>query len=219
MVWEGREYLYAAMAEGITLRIHLSDQTQEAWAHTKGRPLGMEFASDGNLIAADAFRGLLSVSPQGTVTVLTNSADDVTVAHDGKIYLTDASTKFRGTDFESPLMASSHDVLEHRPNSRIVMYNPATQSTAVVVPELYFPNAIALANKDTELLFAETSQYRIIKFPLNAGSTTQATPLVENLPGFPIILVPVKRVDFGLDWCHPETLFWLRVLPGPRSAS
>ena len=212
VAWDGGEYLYASMAEGVILRIHLANETQEAWAHTKGRPLGMEFAPNGNLIVADALRGLLSVSPEGKVTVLTNSAgelplgfaDDVTVARDGKIYVTDASTKFRPADFESPLRASSFDILEHRPNGRIVVYDPATQSTEVLLAGLYFPNGIALANNDTELLFAETSQYRIMKFPLNGDPNAKPIPILENLPGFPDNINPGEEGRYWIGLVSPR---------------
>ena len=36
---------------------------------TDGRPLGMQFDLDGNLIVADAIRGLIKVDMQGTLTI------------------------------------------------------------------------------------------------------------------------------------------------------
>ncbi|MBU0989638.1 MAG: hypothetical protein KJ823_05555, partial [Proteobacteria bacterium] len=59
------------------------------------------------MIVADAFRGLLSIAPDGTITELAvvadgvpiRYADDVDVAADGKIYFSDASTKFCAKDW------------------------------------------------------------------------------------------------------------------------
>jgi len=58
----------------------------------------MEMDAAGNLIIADAYRGLLSVTPDGSVTVLTDEmdgtlilyADDLDIAAGGVIYFSDA---------------------------------------------------------------------------------------------------------------------------------
>lgn len=94
--------IYAATHEGFIVRLQPDGSNAEKWADTKGRPLGIDFDGKGNLIVADAYRGLLSISPDTTVTELATVADgipiryadDVAVAADGKIYFSDASTKF-----------------------------------------------------------------------------------------------------------------------------
>jgi len=73
---------------------------QEVFANTTGRVLGFAFDAQGNLIAADAVKGLLSISPDRKVTVLTDHVDEdpiryadaVVVAKNGKLYFSDAST-------------------------------------------------------------------------------------------------------------------------------
>ena len=72
--------------------------------NTKGRPLGMTFDSNSNLIVADAIQGLISIDQQGIATTLTTKSDsdniplgftdDLDIASDGKIYFSDASDKF-----------------------------------------------------------------------------------------------------------------------------
>jgi len=65
----------------------------ENWVNTQGRALDIDFDQAGNLIVADAFRGLLSVSPAGKVVELATVADgfpiryadDVDCAADGRI--------------------------------------------------------------------------------------------------------------------------------------
>ena len=57
--------LYAAVASGRILRMNPDGTAQEVFADTGGRVLGFDFDHKGNLIAADAIRGLLRVSPQG----------------------------------------------------------------------------------------------------------------------------------------------------------
>ena len=64
--------LYTGMDSGNILRMNLDGSEQSAFAFTDGRTLGLAFDAQGNLIAADALRGLLSITPDGKVNVLTN---------------------------------------------------------------------------------------------------------------------------------------------------
>src|SRR6185295_12743000 len=100
----------------------------------------------GNLIVADAFKGLLSISPDGQISVLTTEAggmrfaftDDVDIASDGKIYFSDASNKFGfGHHME--------DVLEHAGRGRLLCYNPADGKTTVLMDGIQFANGVAVA--------------------------------------------------------------------------
>jgi sugar lactone lactonase YvrE len=66
--------LYTTVASGAILRMNPDGSGQEVVASTGGRVLGFDFDPAGNLIAADAFRGLLSISPDKKVTVLADKA-------------------------------------------------------------------------------------------------------------------------------------------------
>ena len=71
------------------------------FSNTEGRPLGMAFDLEGNLIVADAIKGLLLIDAGGTVNTLSIQSDsdnvpfrfvdDLDIASDGKIYFSDAS--------------------------------------------------------------------------------------------------------------------------------
>src|SRR6185503_20520836 len=108
---------------------------------TRGRPLGLIFDREGNLIVADAIKGLLSVNKAGEVTVLADEADgakfgclnDLDVGADGTIYFTEASSKF-------PMSQFANDILEHQPNGRFLAYDPKTQKTRTIVDGIYFAN-------------------------------------------------------------------------------
>jgi streptogramin lyase len=99
---DGDGRLYVATEEGNIVRLDSEGSHPENWVNTGGRPLGMAFDRSGNLIVADGRRGLLSVAPGGAITTLATEADgvpigladDVDVAADGRIYFSDASTKF-----------------------------------------------------------------------------------------------------------------------------
>jgi sugar lactone lactonase YvrE len=87
--------LYAAVASGNILRMNAEGTDQEVFANTGGRVLGFDFDAAGYLIAADAIKGLLAISPDRKITMLTDKvggdpiryADAVVVASNGKVYL------------------------------------------------------------------------------------------------------------------------------------
>ena len=53
--------VYTGLQDGRVVRMLADGSGVEPFAQTFGRPLGMKFDAGGNLIVADAFRGLLSV--------------------------------------------------------------------------------------------------------------------------------------------------------------
>lgn len=158
----------------------------EQWANTGGRPLGLDFDAAGNLIVADADRGLLSLDPEGEITVLTTEADgvrfgftdDVVVATDGAIYFSDASSKYGKDDY-------LNDMLEARPHGRLVKYDPQTRQTSVLLGDLYFANGVALSEAEDYVLVNETYRYRITRYWLTGPRAGQSDIFMDNLPGFP----------------------------------
>jgi sugar lactone lactonase YvrE len=191
--------LYAAMASGKVVRMQPDGSGQEVVADTGGRVLGFDFDAAGQLIAADAIKGLLSVAPDGKVTVLADQvagdpiryADAVVVARNGKIYFSDASRRFAPARWGGTFEAAVLDILEQAATSRILEFDPATRSTRVVVKGLSFANGVALSDDEQALFVAETGRYRVWKVAvaaqdLAAGSgSPQATVLLDNLPGYP----------------------------------
>ncbi|NDG47111.1 MAG: SMP-30/gluconolactonase/LRE family protein, partial [Flavobacteriia bacterium] len=106
------------------------------FSDTKGRPLGMAFDSNDNLIVADAIQGLISIDDSGEVTSLSIKSDsdnipfkfvdDLDIASDGKIYFSDASSKYGyGND--------RLELLEHSANGRLLVYDPVTQKTTTLL--------------------------------------------------------------------------------------
>jgi sugar lactone lactonase YvrE len=162
------------------------DGRVENWVQTEGRPLGMVFDRDGNLIVADAWKGLLSISPDKTVTVLTREAeglpfaftDDVDIAPDGRIYFTDASSRFNQPDYML-------DLMEMRPHGRLLRYDPATGKTEVLLRNVYFANGVAVSPDGDYLLMNETWKYRIIRYWISGRKPGTAEVFADNLPGFP----------------------------------
>ena len=96
---DNQDRIYCGAADGRIFRFQPDGTRPEVFANTGGRPLGLIFDRVGDLIVADAIKGLLSIARDGNVSVLTTEADgvpfrctnDLDVAADGTIYFTDAS--------------------------------------------------------------------------------------------------------------------------------
>lgn len=192
--------LYAAMTSGNIVRMDADGQNQEVFAHTGGRVLGFTFDTQGRIIAADALRGLLAITADGQVSVLTDRisasdpifyANSVITAPDGVIYFTQSSTRFAPADWGSTYEASVLDILEQSATGRIIAYDPATNTSSIVAHGLSFANGIALSEDDHTLFVNETGRYRVWKIDGHArdldvqSGSPQATILLDNLPGYP----------------------------------
>ncbi|WP_027897266.1 SMP-30/gluconolactonase/LRE family protein [Zestomonas thermotolerans] len=198
--------VYAGLHDGRVVRIG-TDGRLETFADTGGRPLGMDFDAQGNLIVADAYKGLLSIDPQGRIAVLTTEADgvpfrftdDLDIASDGRIYFTDASAKFRQPDY---LL----DLLEARPHGRLLSYDPASGKTETLLGDLYFANGVALSQNEDFVLVNETYRYRIQRYWLKGAKAGSHEVFIDNLPGLPDNLQGDRAGTF-----------WV-ALPSPRKA-
>jgi sugar lactone lactonase YvrE len=197
--------IYGGLKDGRISRI-TADGRFEDFAHTQGRPLGLHFDVAGNLIVADAMKGLLMVEPDATITALVTEiegkplkfADDVVTSSDDMIYFTDASSQWDINNFRS-------DVVEMRPYGSLIRYTPATGDTEVLLDNLYFANGVALSSNEEFVVVAETSTYRIVRYWLKGPKAGQMDYLVENLPGFP------DGISSGLNPVTGEALFWVAI--------
>jgi sugar lactone lactonase YvrE len=192
--------LYAAMTSGALLRMDPDGANLKTFAHTGGRVLGFDFDAQGRMIAADAMKGLLAITSDGAVRVLTDHvilddpiryANSIVVARDGTIYFTDASGRFAPIDWGGTLEASVLDILEQAATGRVLAHDPATGLTRIVAHGFSFANGIALSADEQTLFVSETGRYRIWKvdhaahdLDVRSGST-QASVLIDNLPGYP----------------------------------
>jgi sugar lactone lactonase YvrE len=184
--------IYAATVDGRILRFSAEGTAPEEWVNTAGRPLGMAFDARGTMWVADARRGLLAISPEGAVRVVANTvggtpirlADDVDVARDGRVYFSDASTRFYPPAHDA-LSASLLEILEHEGTGRLIEYDPATGLTRVLYEGLVFANGVALSHDERSVLVAETGSYRVLRVRRDGPERGRAEPLVESLPGFP----------------------------------
>ncbi|KAF1066437.1 MAG: hypothetical protein GAK45_01921 [Pseudomonas citronellolis] len=196
--------VYAGLADGRVVRLDGS-AAAETFASTGGRPLGMDFDAQGNLIVCDAWKGLLEIDPQGHVRTLSTGAngvafgftDDLDIASDGRIYFTDASSRFHQPDY---LL----DLLEGRPHGRLLRYDPHSGNTEVLLDGLYFANGVALSAHEDFVLVNETYRYRITRYWISGPQAGQHEVFIDNLPGLPDNLQGDRKGTF-----------WV-ALPSPR---
>lgn len=185
--------LYLSVHDGRIMRMASWEAIPEVFADTEGRPLGMEFAADGALIVADAYRGLLSIDRNGQVQVLTQQvgdsaiayADDLDIAADGTIYFSDASTKFGARAYGGSYPASLLDIMEHGGHGRLLRYDPIDGSTEVVLNGLEFANGVAMSADQQAVLVVETGLYRVLKVWVAGPRAGVVEIVIDNLPGFP----------------------------------
>ena len=67
--------LYTTVTSGNILRMNPDGSAQEVFVNTGGRVLGFDFDASGNMIAANENKGLLLISPERKITVLTDKVD------------------------------------------------------------------------------------------------------------------------------------------------
>ncbi len=198
-------HIYGGLQDGRIVRFHGQTLEPETFAQTGGRPLGLHFDAFGNLIVADAYKGLLCIDSDGGIKTLSTESeglpfaftDDVDIAGDGTIYFTDASHKFNQANYRL-------DAMEHRPNGRLLAYNPETQETRTVLADLYFANGVAVSPNQQYVLVNETWAYRVRRYWLEGPKQGTSDIFIDNLPGFP------DGISAGADG------FWLAIA-SPRN--
>ncbi|MEM9728093.1 MAG: SMP-30/gluconolactonase/LRE family protein [Myxococcota bacterium] len=202
---EGR--VYVGVEQGQILRYSPDGQQVEVFAVTDGRPLGLDFDVNGNLIIADAVKGLLSASPNGEITVLCTEAgyhsfgftDDVDVDSQNVAWFSDASYKWGHHDV-------MNEVFESAPNGRLVKYDISTGECKVVASDLHFANGVAVSPDETYVLVNETMRYGVKRIYVRGPDAGRVEVFRSNLPGFPD----------GIS-TSPAGTFWL-ALYSPRNA-
>ncbi|SEO43697.1 SMP-30/gluconolactonase/LRE family protein [Aquisalimonas asiatica] len=202
-------YLYTGYEDGRIVRLDADGDNPEVIADTGGRPFGMAFDANDDLIVADGYEGLLRVTLDGDIEVLTTEAggvpfrftNNLDIASDGTIYFSDASSKF------GPAMKARDDVFEHGGHGRLLAFDPDTGDTTVLLDGLQFANGVALAPDEASVLVAETGRYTIVRYWLEGERAGEDELFYENLPGIPDNLSS-----------NGEDTYWLALF-APRNAA
>lgn len=123
-------YILAGVESGEIVAISASGRVRE-FAQVGGRPLGLARDVDGALIVANAYLGLQRVEPDGAVSTLLSEIDgsplvyanNVAVADDGRIFFSEASTKFGAKRYSGTYAASLLDIMEHGGHGRVIEFD------------------------------------------------------------------------------------------------
>ena len=187
---DGDGGLLTGLDDGRIVRLDLDGGPTTVLADTRGRPLGLEWLPNGDLLVCDAEVGLLRVAPAsgevevlvshvgGQRLVLTNNA---AVEDDGTIWFTE-STRC------NPLDDFVGDVLEHNGSGRLLRRDP-DGTVEQVLGGLSFANGVALVRDDDagidEVWVAETAAYAIHRVQRSGPDAGTSRHVTDSLPGFP----------------------------------
>ena len=215
IAFDAQGRLYAGFEDGNIVQLE-PHGSFSVFANTQGRPLGMVFDRAGNLIVADAIKGLLSISPAGEIKVLATEAEgakfgclnDLDIGADGTIYFTEASYKYPMSQFAS-------DLLEHQPNGRLMAFDPQTEKPRTLLRGIHFANGVAVSPDQSFVLVAETGKYRIRRYWLKEPKQGMDDTFIDNLPGFPDGISSNGTDKFWLALVTPRQPLFDKLLPHP----
>jgi sugar lactone lactonase YvrE len=192
------------LADGRIVRID-PDGAVETITRVPGRPLGLEFLGDDELVVCASQGGLLAVSLTGErVRVLVErvggerlgAVNNAAVAPDGTIYFTDSSRRF-------PIPRWRADLVVRTRSGRLFRRDPDGAVTTLL-DGLEFANGVALAPDGAWVAVAETGNGRMQRVWLTGERAGRAEPFVDDLGGYP------DNIATGSDG-----LVWV-ALPNPR---
>lgn len=194
VILDRQDHLYCGTRDGRIMRLLAPDYTEvETYAKIGGRPLGLAFDRQERLVVCVAGMGLYRVPAANQIERLTSQtkrswrsiendrqikmADDLDIAPDGRIFFTDATKRY---DMETWGL----DLLEARPNGRLLCYHPENKSTSTVCDNLFFPNGVCVTHDGRYLLVASTWTCSILIFDLNRVKDGPRY-FCRGLPGYP----------------------------------
>lgn len=156
-------------------------------ANTGGRPLGLEWLPEAQILVCDAHRGLLAVSlADGRVRVLADAVDgtrmrfcnNAAVLDDGSIWFTDSSTVWGIEEWKS-------DLIEDTCTGRLLRLAPGSAEPEVILDGLSFANGVARAPDNSAVIVAETGQRRLRRTHVTGPRAGTSDILADDLPCHP----------------------------------
>lgn len=176
------------------------------FARTGGLPLGLAWDADENLLCAVGGIGLVRIQPDGTQETLgasirktwykvaddslVRAADDLDVAPDGSVYFSDFSSRNQASEYVA-------EILESRPNGRVLRWDPDGGKVTLAAKNYSFPNGICTAHDGDSILIAATLLCRVDRLWIRGPKAGQIETVMENLPGYPD---NINRASDGNYW-------------------
>jgi sugar lactone lactonase YvrE len=203
---DGAGRVYAGLADGRVVRTAGPGATVETVARLPGRPLGLEFLGDDELLVCASDAGLLAAPLDGgAVRTLVGrvggrpllACNNAAVGADGTIWFTDSSTRY-------PVPRWRTDLVRRTATGRLLRRDPDGAVTELL-GGLEFANGVALAADASYVVVAETGASRLHRVWLTGPRAGQAEVFADGLDGYP------DNLALGSDG-----LVWV-ALPSPRS--
>ncbi|TFV61717.1 UNVERIFIED_ORG: SMP-30/gluconolactonase/LRE family protein [Bacillus sp. AZ43] len=176
--------VYTGLDDGRIVRI--VDGGVETVARVAGRPLGLEFLGDDELLVCASGGGLLAVPlAGGEVRTLADrfagvplgAVNNAAVAGDGTVYFSDSSTRY-------PIPLWRDDLLRRTRTGRLFRRDPDGTLTELL-GGLEFANGVALAADGSFVAVAETGARRIRRVWLTGPRAGADDVLADDLWGYP----------------------------------
>ena len=207
VILDREDNLYTVNRNGSIIRFLAPDYAQrEEFARIGGRPLGLAFDRDQNLLTCIAGMGVYGVRPDRSVFKVTDRtnrtrtrlkddsrlylADDLDVAPDGKIYFSEASTRYELTDW-------ALDGFEGRGNGRLICHDPKSGVTKTILKGLTFPNGVCISHDGQSVLWASTWLCQVSRYWIAGPKAGKNELLIDNLPGY---CDNINRASDGKYW-------------------
>lgn len=207
---DGEGGIITGLHDGRIVRLDLDSGQVRQLAFTGGRPLGLEWDLDGDLIVCDADKGVLRVARGGGVPEVlvahgdgaheVGLANNPAVASDGTLWFTD-STRSR------PVDEADDAVLDHLGDGRLLRRDP-DGSLDVVRTGMTFANGVTLTADEDAVLVASTGDYTLTRIELTGDDAGHATVLHDPLPGIP------DNLSTG-----PDGTIWVAILTKRNAAA
>lgn len=176
------------------------------FVRTGGLPLGLAWDAEDKLLCAVGGIGLVRINPSGVMEVigaatrktwyrvaddsLIRAADDLDVAPDGSIYFSDFSSRFDASEYVA-------EILESRPNGRLLRWDPRDRRVHVVAKNYSFPNGVCTAHDGHSILICATLLSRVDRLWISGPKTGKLETVIDNLPGYPD---NINRASDGNYW-------------------
>jgi sugar lactone lactonase YvrE len=179
--------VYTGTEDGSVFAVDPGGDQIRRVGRTGGRPLGLEWLSEAEILVCDARRGLLALGvDDGRVRVLADSVggqpmlfcNNAAVLDDGSVWFTDSSTRWGIDEWKS-------DLIENTCTGRLLRLGPGESEPEVVLGGLSFANGVARTADGSAILVAETGHRRIRRVQVAGAGAGRGDVFAEDLPGHP----------------------------------
>lgn len=214
--------VYTGTDDGSVFAVDAGGDQIRRVGRTGGRPLGLEWLNEAELLVCDARRGLLALGlADGHVRVLADSVggqpmlfcNNAAVLDDGSVWFTDSSTRWGIDEWKS-------DLIENTCTGRLLRLGPGESDPEVVLGGLSFANGVARTADGSEVIVAETGHRRLRRVQVAGAGAMGGEVFAEDLPGHPdnialgsdglIWVTYASPTDAALTFLQTRAPAWMR---------